>query len=96
MPSTEKPGLQPERTRLAWERTSFGFMASAAIPLMGRGPLTVHRTLLGIAGVALAVIAVYLGHRRSRDVTVAARSEILFIGWATAAFAAAIIMFLIL
>jgi len=89
----EKPGLQAERTQLSWERNAFGFLAVGAIPLLGQGPLTAGRTILPIVGALLALLAVWLGHRRASRITVAARIEVLLLGWATAGFAALIVVF---
>jgi putative membrane protein len=89
----EKPGLQAERTQLSWERTAFSFLIAGALPLLGRGPLDVGRTVLPLVGAALAILVVWLGHRRGGRVTVEPKTEVVLIGWATAGFAALILAF---
>jgi putative membrane protein len=89
----EKPGLQAERTQLSWERSAFGFLAVGAIPLLGHGPLTAERTVLVAVGALLALLAVWLGHRRASRMTVTPRIEVLLLGWATAAFATLLLVF---
>lgn len=94
-------GLQAERTQLSWERSAIGFLASGAIPLLRPGPLSVGRTLLAVTAVALSLLAVWLGHVRAKritersDVVPPPRIEVLVIGWATAGFAAAIVVLLV-
>jgi len=86
----EKPGLQAERTQLSWERNAFGFLAVGAIPLLGEGP---GRTVLAVAGALLALLAVWLGHRRASRIMVTPRTEVLLLGWATAGFATLLVVF---
>jgi putative membrane protein len=96
-PQHEKPGLQAERTQLAWERTALGFLACGAIPLLKeQGPLAVGRTLLAVAGVLLALFVVWLGHRRAQRMTTPPSLEVLVIGCATASFAGTIVVLLTL
>jgi putative membrane protein len=93
----EKPGLQAERTQLSWERTALVFLASGAIPLVGRsGPLAVTGPVLAVAGALLACLVVWLGRRRARHIMDTPRAEVLLLGYATAAFAAAVVVFLLL
>jgi len=89
----EKPGLQAERTQLSWERNAFGFLAVGAIPLMGHGPLTAERTILVVVGVLLALLAVWLGHRRASRIALTPRTEVLLLGWATASFGTLLVVF---
>lgn len=103
-----KPGLQAERTQLSWERTAIGFLASGAIPLLREGgPLAVGRTALAVTAVMLALLVVWLGHERAQrirtirvvaeeNVVAAPRIEVRVIGWATAGFAAVIVVLLVL
>jgi uncharacterized membrane protein YidH (DUF202 family) len=88
------PGLQAERTRLSWERTGFVYLAGGAIPLLGRdgGPM-LGATMLAGMGVLLAMLAVWLGNRRAQRSTATPRLEVLLLGWATAVFAAAVVVF---
>lgn len=92
-PRAEKPGLQAERTQLAWERSGLSFLVAGALPLLGGGPLDDGRAVLPIIGAALAMLTVWLGHRRARRVGVEPRTEVLLLGSATAAFALMILVF---
>jgi uncharacterized membrane protein YidH (DUF202 family) len=88
----EKPGRQAERTQLSWERTAFGFLVAGALPLLGHGPLSIGRTALALVGALLALLAVWLGHRRARHIMAMPRTEVLLLGWATAGFTALILV----
>jgi uncharacterized membrane protein YidH (DUF202 family) len=88
----EKPGLQAERTQLAWERSAFSFLVAGALPLLGQGPLDAGRTVLPVMGAALAILAVWLGHRRARHTMAQPRTEIVLLGLSTAGFAAMILV----
>ncbi|MFB7370989.1 DUF202 domain-containing protein [Streptomyces sp. NPDC056222] len=62
------PGLQPERTRLAWRRTTLTFTIAAV--LAAKAVIRDEITAAGVTGAALAVLA-WLGflavaHRRIR------------------------------
>ena len=89
----EKPGLQAERTQLSWERSAMSFLVAGALPLFGQGPLDNGRIVLPAVGAMLAILAVWLGRRRAARFTVAARTEVLLLGWATAGFAALMLVF---
>ena len=89
----EKPGLQAERTQLSWERNAFAFLGVGALPLLGHGPLTAERTVLVVVGALLALLAVWLGHRRASRMTATPRIEVLLLGWATAGFAMLLVVF---
>ncbi len=89
---SEKPGLQTERTQLAWERSGFSFLVAGALPLVGAGPLDDGRAVLPIVGAVLAMLTVWLGHRRARRSTLEPRTEVVVLGWATAAFAVVILV----
>jgi putative membrane protein len=104
----DKPGLQAERTQLAWERCAIGFLAVGAILLLRQtGQLAVGRTLLATAAVLLALLVMGLGRRRGRRTRAArtvagqnsvpdARTEVLLIGWALASFAAATVVLMLI
>lgn len=93
------PGLQPERTYLAWERSALGFLASGALLLLrNRGPLPLARALLAGAALVLALLVAGLGLRRARrtraltlrkgrEVLPDAGLEVLVTGFATGVFA---------
>ena len=95
-PRPEKPGLQAERTQLSWERSAFSFLVAGALPLFGQGPLDAGQTVLPVVGAALAMLAVWLGRRRARRITAEPRTEVVLLGWATAGFAALIVLFSLL
>ncbi|MDV3133122.1 MULTISPECIES: DUF202 domain-containing protein [Mycobacterium] len=90
---SEKPGLQAERTQLAWERSALSFLVAGALPLLGAGPLDDGRAVLPVVGALLAILAVYLGRRRGRHFMVEPRTEVALLGWSTAGFAALILVF---
>jgi putative membrane protein len=97
------PGLQAERTELAWERSAIGFLAIGAIVLFRHsGPLAEGRTALAVLSLGLALVVFRVGQKRGRQVTArrdstgtqvvpAANTAVLVIGWATACLAIAII-----
>ncbi|WP_006243684.1 DUF202 domain-containing protein [Mycolicibacterium tusciae] len=89
----EKPGLQAERTQLSWERSALAFLVAGALPLFGHGPFDVGRTVLPVVGAMLAILAVWLGRRRARRAMVEPKGEVVLLGWATAGFAALIVVF---
>src|SRR5262249_39732218 len=93
----ERPGLQAERTQLAWERTAIGFLAAGAIPLLREGgPLAFARTSMAIIAILLALLVIRLSWVRARRMRLPPRMEIYLIGWATAVFATIIVVFLVL
>lgn len=89
----EMPGLQAERTQLSWERSAISFVVAGTLPLFGQGLLDDGRLVLPAAGAVLAILAVWLGRRRARQITVTPRTEVHLLGWATAGFAALIVVF---
>jgi putative membrane protein len=93
----EKPGLQAERTQLSWERSALAFLVAGALPLIGQGPFdVVGRAVLPVVGAVLAILAVWLGRRRAGRLMVEPRGEVVLLGWATAGFAALILVFSVL
>ena len=66
--SLRDPGLQPERTELAWMRTGLG-LAVVALLVLRAGVLADDRPLL-VSGIVLAVLAVsamVAGNARRRE-----------------------------
>lgn len=88
----EKPGLQAERTQLSWERSGLSFLVAGALPLLGAGPLDAGRAVLPIVGAVLAMLTTWLGHRRARRIMLEPKAEVVLLGWATAGFAAMILV----
>lgn len=100
-PATD--GLQPERTALAWSRTSLGALANAALPLFRdtehhSGPLRLLPTLMALV---IVVVAYAIGQRRltalrSRPIppSRSIRRQIHAIGWATISLAVAMVLVL--
>ncbi|WP_137148001.1 DUF202 domain-containing protein [Mycolicibacterium sp. CR10] len=98
-----KPGLPAERTLMSWERSAFGFLVGGALVLLRQhGPLGPGRVALALLATVLALLVLGVGYRRSRQirespviagrlVVLAPRAEVLVIGGATFAFAAAIV-----
>ncbi|GAA1249176.1 hypothetical protein GCM10009676_39550 [Prauserella halophila] len=68
-PAPDRPGLQPERTELSWERTAAAFLANGILILVRpHEPLTVPRVGIAIAAIATAGTVAWFGGRRSRRV----------------------------
>jgi uncharacterized membrane protein YidH (DUF202 family) len=70
------PGLQPERTELAWRRTTLALTVGALValrllpPALGAWSITV-----GLAGLVMAVLIWVLAHRRVHHTNQALRHE---------------------
>lgn len=63
----ERPGRQLERTELAWERSTSGLLAAAAVLLFRHvDTLTPGRIALAAADLGLALLTAVLGRRRGR------------------------------
>jgi uncharacterized membrane protein YidH (DUF202 family) len=61
------PGLQPERTELAWRRTTLALIVGALVALRLLPPaLGSWSIIVGLAGLVLAAIMWVLAHRRAR------------------------------
>lgn len=65
----ELPGLQAERTLLAWERTALGLLANGALLLL-RGTDTTRPAVLipAAAALVLALVAAMIGLRRRHTI----------------------------
>ena len=106
-PPRDRPGLQAERTELAWERSGLGLLAAAALLLVRHVEPTLGRVVLVGVDLALALLTVWLGRVRGRRIrvppedppgrlTVAdARREVLLVGWAVVAVAGATTLLLL-
>lgn len=72
----DDPGLQPERTHLAWSRTTlaFGTMAVLTVRLGIQADVEVLPVVLVLAGTVLAVVRT--GRRRHRRHVLAIRNEV--------------------
>jgi hypothetical protein len=92
-----KPGLQAERTELAWERTAIGFLAIAAVVLFRHdGPLAEGRTGLALVSIVLALLALLIAQLRARQPRVSGAATVVrFVGWSTASLAALIVVFIL-
>lgn len=97
------PGLQAERTSLSWERSAFGFLVGGALVLLRpHGPLQVGRTVLASVAGLLALLVLALSYLRSRSINAHGRdvapprTEVLILGYGTAAFAVLIVVVLLL
>lgn len=99
--------MPAERTLLSWERSAFGFLVGGALVLLRQhGPLGPGRIVLALTATVLALLVLALGYRRARQIRAtpvgagrtvvpAAHAEILLIGGATVAFAAAVVIALL-
>jgi uncharacterized membrane protein YidH (DUF202 family) len=66
------PGLQPERTQLAWERTALGILVSGVFLLLRQGgSLTLGRVLLAGCALLMGVMAAVTGWLRGRRIRAA-------------------------
>ncbi|GAA3927951.1 DUF202 domain-containing protein [Microbacterium soli] len=61
------PGLQPERTALAWQRSALALAGGSVVTLRLLPPVIgIPALVLGFAGVALALAVLIGSHRRYR------------------------------
>jgi uncharacterized membrane protein YidH (DUF202 family) len=64
----EKPGLQGERTELAWERSALALLSSAALLLLRHVGPDIGRVLLVAAQLSVALLTVWYARRRGRKI----------------------------
>jgi uncharacterized membrane protein YidH (DUF202 family) len=70
------PGLQPERTELAWRRTTLALTVGALVALRLLPPALGSWSIsVGLAGLVIAVLIWALAHRRLRYTNQALRHE---------------------
>lgn len=100
-----RPGLQIERTHLAWERTAFGYLAVTAVLLFHTDAdrLGPGRIVLAGLSIALSLTVVVIARWRGRPVDAGPEAggaptvyspaaAVAFTGWATAALAVLILL----
>lgn len=70
------PGLQRERTQLAWQRVSLGLLANGALLLLHDLDRSADPALLvpGAVAVVLALLTDLIGQRRARAIEVSGRA----------------------
>jgi uncharacterized membrane protein YidH (DUF202 family) len=64
----DRPGLQSERTEMAWERTALGVLAAAVLLLFRQVGPTLARTLLVVLDVGVGLVMIWFGRRRGRQI----------------------------
>ena len=69
-PLRDRPGLQAERTELAWERSGIGLLAAAALLLVRHVEPALGRVVLVVAYRTVALLTVWLGRMRGRQIRV--------------------------
>jgi O-antigen/teichoic acid export membrane protein len=105
----DRPGGQVGRTRLAWERSTFGLFATGAVLLLRHaGTLPLGPALVAAVAVALGLLCLVLGRRRARRIWTLrvadsgrawvpdARQEVRLLGYGVAAVAAAAVLVMLL
>jgi uncharacterized membrane protein YidH (DUF202 family) len=103
---TRGAGLQPERTSLAWQRTTLGLLLNAGLLLLreaGQPSNVVPKLALGVAAFVLAGLCAFLGWRRDqllrrdrRPSDLVPTREVWVLGGAITAFAIACVVVLAL
>lgn len=64
----DRPGLQGERTELAWERTALGLFAAAALLLVHDVGPSLARVVVVVSDLAMALLMIGFGRRRGRRI----------------------------
>lgn len=66
--TADRPGLQAERTELAWERSALGLVAAAALLLFRDVGPTIGLLALVATEIGLALLTMRYGRRRGRRI----------------------------
>jgi len=90
-----RSGLQPERTALAWQRTTLGLLANGGLFVLRESDAPLVRLpSLALSGalLTLAIVVAFIGRRRERLLSrpelpsrLSPRWEVTVLGWAVAA-----------
>jgi Domain of unknown function (DUF202) len=105
----DRPGGQVGRTRLAWERSTFGLFATGAVLLLRHtSSLPLGPALVAAVALALGLLCLALGRRRARRIWTLrvadggpvwvpdARHEVRLLGYGVATVAAAAVLAMLL
>ncbi len=100
---TPKPGLQIERTQLAWERSGIGYLTIGGILMFhADSPLARGRIVLAVLAICMAALTFAIAQARGRSGPIGDRGErrmirsldrgVTLTGWATTVLAALIVV----
>lgn len=104
---TGPSGLQPERTSLAWQRTSLGFLINSGLLLLreaARPANVLPRLILAVVALAFALACTVLGRRRNKQLLTGASlptelapsREVGILGWSVLVLGAGCVLVLAL